>query len=237
MRPASRLSSACWAFFVRIMKDRAAFFIDGNNFYYSMLKKDIPRRKINRINYMKLCQKLAGDREVVYVGYFVGKLANDAPNYGEQRAFFSRLEKSGVNLITGRIEQRPAGDNLNRKVDDLLEWLRKNIGERNLLETPMYNLLRQQCLELRGTTIWAEKAVDVQLAVSLVSMAVDDYYDTAYILSADGDYTPAVEKVKSIGKNVLGVSYGYGHELSQALGDKKFIRLKKASFISSCIEE
>jgi len=44
------------------------------------------------------------------------------------------------------------------------------------------------------TQVMVEKAVDVMLAVDLVVMAERDEYDAAYILSADGDYTPAREQ-------------------------------------------
>ena len=47
-----------------------------------------------------------------------------------------------------------------------------------------------------------EKAVDVMLAVDLVAMAIRNEYEAAYVLSADGDYTPAVEIARSLGKKV-----------------------------------
>ena len=44
-----------------------------------------------------------------------------------------------------------------------------------------------------------EKAVDVMLAVDLVVMAQRNEFDTAYILSADGDYTHAAQFVRDSG--------------------------------------
>ena len=40
-----------------------------------------------------------------------------------------------------------------------------------------------------STEIMVEKAVDVMLAVDLVTMAERNEFDAAYILSADGDYS------------------------------------------------
>ena len=46
---------------------------------------------------------------------------------------------------------------------------------------------------------YVEKATDVYLATDLIGMAFRDELDAAYILSADGDYTPAVELVTTLG--------------------------------------
>lgn len=42
-----------------------------------------------------------------------------------------------------------------------------------------------------------EKGVDVKLAVDLVTGAVDDFYDTAIVLSSDTDLIPAIKYVRS----------------------------------------
>ena len=50
---------------------------------------------------------------------------------------------------------------------------------------------------------FVEKRVDVSLAVDMVSMAINQEYNVAYLLSADGDYVPAVEAVRSTDRKVL----------------------------------
>jgi uncharacterized LabA/DUF88 family protein len=52
------------------------------------------------------------------------------------------------------------------------------------------------------SSIWVEKAVDVTLAVDMVRMAYQNSYDTAVVVSGDGDFSAAVEVVKNAGKNV-----------------------------------
>jgi uncharacterized LabA/DUF88 family protein len=47
-----------------------------------------------------------------------------------------------------------------------------------------------------------EKGVDVKLAVDMVGFAVKDTYDTAVLISADGDFADAVQYVKDMGKHV-----------------------------------
>jgi uncharacterized LabA/DUF88 family protein len=61
-----------------------------------------------------------------------------------------------------------------------------------------------------------EKAVDVQIAMDLVLMAERDEYDAAYLLSADGDLTPAVEFVRTKTKKVFVASASSGARLAAA---------------------
>ena len=63
--------------------------------------------------------------------------------------------------------------------------------------TIQYNLFNE--------TFGQEKAVDVKLAVDLLEFV--DIYDTAIIVSGDGDYVPAVQAVKNRGKQVVNVSF------------------------------
>ena len=58
---------------------------------------------------------------------------------------------------------------------------------------------------LFNETFGQEKAVDVKLAVDLLEFV--DIYDTAIIVSGDGDYVPAVQAVKNRGKQVVNVSF------------------------------
>lgn len=47
-----------------------------------------------------------------------------------------------------------------------------------------------------------EKGVDVKLATDMVAFASKDIYDTAVLISADGDFADAVQHVKDLGKHV-----------------------------------
>ncbi len=83
-----------------------------------------------------------------------------------------------------------------------------------------------------NATTFVEKAVDVFLAVDMVVMAERDEYDTAYLLSADGDFTPAVNAVRAHGKKVLAASAASGAKLAASVDT--FIRLKPEWFIDCC---
>ena len=47
-----------------------------------------------------------------------------------------------------------------------------------------------------------EKGVDVHLAVQMLEHAFDNQYDTAILVSQDGDFVPAVEAVRRLHKRV-----------------------------------
>lgn len=46
------------------------------------------------------------------------------------------------------------------------------------------------------------KGDDIHLAVDMVSMAYENRYDTAILVSGDGDFVPAIKKVQKLGKHV-----------------------------------
>lgn len=56
-------------------------------------------------------------------------------------------------------------------------------------------------LEPRGDS-YVEKGVDIALAVDMLELAYRNAYDTAIIVSGDGDFAKAVEVVKRLGKHV-----------------------------------
>ncbi len=62
-----------------------------------------------------------------------------------------------------------------------------------------------------------EKAVDVMLAVDLVTFAERNEFDSAYLLSADGDFTPAVTAAQRLGKKVYAASPSQGAQLAAAV--------------------
>jgi len=57
-------------------------------------------------------------------------------------------------------------------------------------------------LELRQGTYYVEKGVDVSLATDMLDLAYQNTYDTAVIISGDGDFSRAVEIIQRMGKHV-----------------------------------
>jgi uncharacterized protein (TIGR00288 family) len=71
-----------------------------------------------------------------------------------------------------------------------------------------------------------EKGVDVRVAVEMIRLAREDKYDTAYLLSSDTDLVPAVEEVRSFGKEVVyvGISEGQSFGLTKASNNTILLR-------------
>lgn len=68
--------------------------------------------------------------------------------------------------------------------------------------------------DMRGTE---EKAVDTRIATDMISLAWDNGYDVAALLSSDGDFVPIVRFLASRGfKTVHGAFPPAGSELAQA---------------------
>lgn len=86
-------------------------------------------------------------------------------------------------------------------------------------------------LEKRGDT-WIEKGIDIQIAVDMLSMAVNDLYDTAILISGDGDFAYAIEAVKNLGKHVE-VAYVTQTYRLKSVWDK-FIHLT-SGFLQDCL--
>jgi len=53
-----------------------------------------------------------------------------------------------------------------------------------------------------GTLEFSVKGDDIHLGIDMVSFAYENLYDTAILVSGDGDFAPAVKRVQKLGKNV-----------------------------------
>jgi uncharacterized LabA/DUF88 family protein len=62
-------------------------------------------------------------------------------------------------------------------------------------------------LRYRGDGTPFQKGVDVALATEMLSLCMQNAYDTAIIVSGDSDYAHAVDRVKHTGKNVHCASF------------------------------
>jgi len=78
-----------------------------------------------------------------------------------------------------------------------------------LRRIPNFNLIlcRMQKVRIDGKDIYQVKEDDINLAVDMVKLAFNNAYDSAILVSSDGDFNPAVRAVKEIGKNVENVGF------------------------------
>jgi uncharacterized LabA/DUF88 family protein len=200
--------------------DRAVLFIDGNNWYHAC--KNCGVRDLFTLDYAAISRKLTTPRKWTGTRYYIGALKQEHKGHREQRQFLSGLQNtdSRITVHLGRIEERP-------KPNELAEALILYVG-RTALEPEVRSSLLDLAQRHRLVSLLKEKAADVMLAVEMYRLAVNDEYDYAYLLSADGDFTPAVKAVRDLGKKVYSVSPLYSSALKNA--SNAFIPLKREWF-------
>ncbi len=205
--------------------DRAVLFIDGNNWYHALREKRISTP--GDLDYAKVSQKLVVPRLWVATRYYIGQMDQswNAQDYAHQRGFLSRLTQDDprISVHLGRLERRTVRNDAARELRAYLSRLTTR------LDINVYQDLMQIARRHDQATVLVEKAVDVKLAVDMVEMAREDEFDAAYVLSADGDFTPAVESMLAMGKKVYPACPNRGWKLKQTCGGV-FIELDRQWF-------
>ena len=153
--------------------------------------------------------------------------------YADQRRFLARLQATDRRITThlGRLEPRTVEDPAAKALQDYLADLQ---ARQIRIDKKVFHDLHDLARHYRRTPVLVEKAVDVMLAVDMVMMAQRGEYEAAYLLSADGDYTPAVDAVRAFGKKVYAASPIQGAQLAGRVN--KFIPLDAAWF-SDCYHD
>ena len=209
------------------MPDRAVLFIDGNNWYHSLSEAGMA--DLGRLNYAKVSEKLVGPREWLATRYYIGRVQQKgSPRlYAEQRRFLAHLKAtdSRISVHLGRLEQRRVKNEAALELRQYLSRLSVRI------DVGVFHELMEIATRHAVADVMVEKAVDMMLAVDLVMTAQRDEFDSAYLPSADGDYTPAVAAASSLGKTVYACSPAPGAQLRRVA--KAFIR-PKAEWFSDC---
>jgi uncharacterized LabA/DUF88 family protein len=203
--------------------DRAVVFIDGNNWYHSLCDVGVDRA---RLNYQKISEKLLGPREWVATRYYICQLTQQysASLYAQQRSFLSGLQATDprISIHFGRLEPRASNNQAAKELREYLGNLKAKI------DADVFADLNAIARRHNNATVYVEKAVDVFLAVDVVKMAINGEYEAAYLLTADGDYTPAVEAVRGLNKKVYAASPTSGAQLASAVNT--FIHLPVSWF-------
>ena len=63
-----------------------------------------------------------------------------------------------------------------------------------------------------------EKKIDIKIAIDVISLAYENAYDTAVLVSGDGDFVPVIKKLKELDKNVEVWTFSYS--LANALKEE-----------------
>ena len=206
------------------MSDRALVFIDGNNWYHSLKRGKISN--IRNLDYAKISRKLVGPRDWHGTRYYIGRVSQTGNRrlYAQQRSFLDSLQSTDkTSCHLGRLEKRQVTSETARQLKRYLAELKTEIDGQ-----VFHDLIG--IAESEAPFVMVEKAVDVMLAVDMTAMAIRDEYDTAYLLSADGDFTPAVKLIRQeLKKKIFAVSASYGAALGREVN--AFIHLKSDWFV------
>ena len=202
------------------MASRAAVFIDGANWHHGLATIGVDSRWLD---YLGVARTLAQDRRVTSIRYYVGRVAGDLARVRNQSRLVARLEKQGVEVLLGRVQRNWTEPERNPIVTQLRQILSQSRGE---VSSRVVGQLEALCRT--RTPQYVEKQVDVRIAVDLVAMAHGDHYDAAFLLSADGDFVPAVQHARSHNKKVFAASAQPGAQLAQAVNAS--IRLRNEWF-------
>jgi uncharacterized LabA/DUF88 family protein len=190
---------------------RVAIFIDGSNFYHQ-LKKAFGKAAID---YRKFPEKLCGaQRSLIQTYYYTAPFPRniDPQKAIDQQKFFACLQKiPNLSLCLGRLEKRSL---------DLAPELKKSIEQALGNPLPPFYLV--------------EKGVDVKIAVDMLRLAIEDVFDTAILVSGDGDFADVLQAVKETGKGVeLALVSGTPARALIAACDRK-ARFLNESFFADC---
>jgi len=63
-----------------------------------------------------------------------------------------------------------------------------------------------------------EKKIDIKMAIDMISLAYENQYDTAVLVSGDGDFVPVVKKLQKLNKNVE--LWAFKYSLANTLNEK-----------------
>jgi uncharacterized LabA/DUF88 family protein len=205
------------------MPERSVLFVDGNNWYHSLREIGVP--DLFRLDYAAISKKLSTPaRTWVGTRYYIGSVPHNHPAHPAQQRFIAalQLQDSRISVHYGRLENR-------RQPNILADRLRDFMQRDGHALPPLAKTHLEKMLQTYGNLFGLkEKATDVMLAVDMCRMAWKDEFDTAYLLSADGDYTPAVEFTQQHGKVVFAASPAQCGALAACV--RSYIRLKPDFF-------
>ncbi len=161
-------------------KEKVIVFIDGSNHYHIVKKmiNDDPDC-LSEFDFDKFTKTLVGNRMLVRTYYYT------AP-----------LDK---NYITPK-KAKKTGQEIYANQQKFFDKLRK---------IPCFNLIlcRMQKETINGKICYMVKEDDINLAVDMVKLAYNNAYDTAILVSSDGDFVPAIKVVKEVGKKVENIGF------------------------------
>jgi len=187
---------------------KAIVFIDANNWYHNLKKFFEPGNiDIKKIaNFLCFIKKYSLTQIRWYAS--TPSIADGEKMYYKHMAFLQHLEKNGVKVITRKLQRLSN--------EEILKKKRATINNLELCEhcKPLIESVFLDLADLKRK----EKGIDVWVAIDMIKESIiDKNCDACILISGDADFTPALDLIKSHGKEILTamVPCGYSSELRQ----------------------
>src|SRR3989344_8488508 len=186
---------------------KAIVFVDANNWYHNVKwwfkPSDIDIKKV--VNLISREKNI----NIIEIRWYASmpSIKDNELVYKRQRSFLGHLEKQGIKIITRKLQRLSNKELLKRRQDLLESWDLCKICK---------PIVESEFLDIQDSN-QKEKGIDVWVAIDMVKEALQNKLDYCILISGDADFVPALDLVKSIGKEVLSafVPKGYSNELRQ----------------------
>lgn len=195
----------------RADKEKKAIFVDLANFYSQLIKYELKTAKelrdyfIGWFDFTNLSLMLTDEKTDVWVFYSGNKIGGGDAKIADK--YLSNL----INRLNQQIGVTCHDVNI--------------VGE----QREPYTTKCKNCSEVVDTIWKSEKGIDSSLIVHLFDTM--EYWDTAYLLSGDADFVPAVKSLRRRGKIVNGA--GFTKKASSALVRECFDYINLENFFIS----
>ena len=159
-------------------KKRVVIFIDGTNLFHALWEC----YRTHILDIKELAAKLCCvNRELVQVRYYYSPFIKQINShmYAIQQRYIEAIKKhDNVHIIEGKYVRKPV-----------------------LLKRETMNKIKSS---LTPDDLWTyvEKGIDVKISVDMITLALKDVYDTAILVSGDGDFVPVINQLKELRKSV-----------------------------------
>jgi uncharacterized LabA/DUF88 family protein len=178
---------------------RVAIFIDGGNFHHLVIKK-LDTTELG-FDFEQFVLFLIEHNTLVnaWKRYYTGTVreqvgnAHSKESMAKQTKFFTELKKYAWQLRTSKLKTRMEYITVDTRMQDYKKILAIGMSE------IVYERKR-------------EKGIDVMLATDLIVGAVEDVYDMAIVVSSDADLIPAIDWVRTRGKQVQYIGFSIPDE-------------------------
>jgi len=159
-------------------KKKVILFVDGSNLFHSLWEC----YKTHILDIQELASKLCNlNRELKQIRYYYSPFI------------------MGINPRMYRIQQK--------YIEKIKNYANVYISEGKYVRKPI--LLKKETMNkikpyITRDELWTyiEKGVDVKIAVDMIALGIANAYDTAILVSGDGDFVPVINKLKELKKIV-----------------------------------